>query len=73
MEMSIGRYLKVLPFLVGKRLDGRFELCEPQEVQVAILLLVMLLIAFGQFKGIEGVVVGGLTIKGRICGISTIW
>lgn len=65
-------YLKAIPFLGGNVFNHWLELRQAQEVHVAILLLVMLLVALGEIKSMEGIVVGGLPFDGRIFSSSEI-
>jgi hypothetical protein len=52
--LSSQTYLEAIPSLSGYALGGRLKLCQAQEIQVSILLLVVF---FGiQVEGLEGIV-----------------
>lgn len=48
---------------MGKGFNSRLDFRQPHKVHVPILLLVMFLIAFGQGKGFQRIVIGGLTFE----------
>ena len=65
-------YLKPIPCLGRNFFHHRLELRQPQEVHVAILLLVVFLITLCEIEIMEGVVVGELPFDSGVFSISEI-
>lgn len=60
-------YLIAVPSGGRDFLNGRFEHGQTEKVHIAILLLIVLVIAFGKLKAVQWAVIRWMAFYGRIC------